>query len=221
MLPTRHCADISSNNIHPDLKEYRKAGHTRIIVKATEGTDYVNPYHREQVFEAHSLGMSASHYHYCRPEEGAGNVEVIHFWRYVVDTWLPGDRLHIDVEVKPSDWTWETLARYHNLFCGQLANVSGRFSISYMDEDYYEHLARLLHTPEERYWIAAYGNEPPTLLPKHYLWGWQFTNGIEGRLPHSASGVGQCDLSLLARRQVAADYLRSLRRRGVRVGHRR
>jgi GH25 family lysozyme M1 (1,4-beta-N-acetylmuramidase) len=220
ILPTRHCADVSSNNGVVDLPKYRKAGHTRLIVKATEGTNYLNPLHGPTVTSAHREGLSVSHYHFCRPEEAAGGAEVTHFWRHVSGLWMPGDCLHIDLEVALPDWSWEMLARYHNLFCGQLANISKHFSISYMSESYYEHMARLLHTPMERYWLAAYGAKQPTVLLQHHLWGWQFTNGVLGPLPHEASGVGQCDISLLNRRQVAADYLRLRRRRGVRVGKR-
>jgi lysozyme len=221
MIPlTRHCADVSSNNGVVDLPKYRKAGHTRLIVKATEGTSYLDPLYGPTVASAHREGLSVSHYHFCRPEEDACYTEVNHFWRHVSGLWMPGDCLHIDLEITPPGWPLGKLAIYHNIFCSQLANASRHFSISYMDEDYYDMMKHLLHTPMERYWLAAYGDRSPVTLPQHHLWGWQFTDGVRGPLPHEASGVGQCDISLLNRRQVAADYLRLRRRRGVRVGKR-
>jgi|SRR5271165_46765 len=208
-LPTRHMADVSSNNDHYYPTEYRQAGHTRTAIKATESADYANPYLVPWAQSTHSLGMAVSYYHFCRPGGGGYVYEVNHFWRHVEPLWLPGDTLHLDLEVGLQRSNPHDLAAYHNAACAYLLKVSGHDSITYMNLNYYEVLGEQLRTSYDEYWIAAYGGKEPQLGKGHKLWGWQFTDGTLGPEPHGAAGVGTCDLSLVNRRTVLADALRA------------
>lgn len=212
-IPTRHMADVSSNNSIVNIPKYASAGHTRIAIKATEATGYVNPGHHVQAAIAHGHGLCVSHYHFCRPGVTAAVDEMRHFWDTVRSVWEPGDNLHIDLEVEIETLGQRDLAEWHNRYCANLYRISGVDCIPYMNEYYYGLMRDYLDAPKQRYWIAAYGSQSPRLKHGHELWAWQFTDGRVGPEPHFATGIGDCDLSLVNRGQVLADYRLSLRRR--------
>lgn len=216
--PTRHMADISSNNGSVNLEKYRAAGHTRIAIKATEGVDYVNPNHAPQAQVAHDQGMAVSHYHFCRPESHNVVAEAHHFWRHVRPYWLPGDALHCDLEVSLQDLGPKGLANYHNNFSSLLRQGAGHDTITYMNESYYNALASYLETQYREYWIAAYGRVRPSTIRRHKLWAWQFTDGNFGPAPHACAGIGECDISQVNVKTVTADFLRLGRTRRRAVG---
>jgi lysozyme len=218
MHPTRHMADVSSNNRFYNAEQYRAAGHTRVAIKATESSDYVNPDLTDWARASHRQGMAVSFYHFCRPENHNVVTEINHFWRHVKPLWLPGDALHLDLEVAIALFGPEDLARYHNKASALLRRVSGHDTITYMNESYYDSLSSYLETQYKEYWIAAYGPRRPRTRGRHKLWGWQFTDGVQGPAPHSAAGVGQCDLSSVNLRTVTADFLRLARTRRRAVG---
>jgi lysozyme len=218
MTPTRHMADVSSNNRQYNAVEYRAAGHTRVAIKATEGATYVNPDLRNWADRSHAQGMAVSFYHFCRPESGDRVAEANHFWRQVKPLWLPGDALHLDLEVGLAELGVVKLANYHNMFCSYLLLASGHDSLTYMNENYYDILGENLFTTYNEFWIAAYGSQAPKLSKRHKLWAWQFTDGSVGPEPHAAAGVGECDLSRVNLRTVLADQVRLSRTRRRAVG---
>jgi lysozyme len=201
-------ADVSSNNERYNATEYRAAGHTRTAIKATEGTDYVNPFLRDWADRTHALGMAVSFYHFCRPHIFGSAVEGNHFWRQVKPLWLPGDALHLDLEVGLQEFGPVELAVYHNRLDNYLHGVSGHGSLTYTNLNYYQTLGERLDSHYNEYWIAAYGPKEPELSKGHKLWGWQFTDGTQGPAPHEAEGVGACDLTRVNLRTVLADWSR-------------
>lgn len=71
-------ADISSNQPGADLRAYA-AGHDRILLKATEGATYTNPYFAAWWVLAGVLGLARGAYHFARPSASAGDVEADRF----------------------------------------------------------------------------------------------------------------------------------------------
>lgn len=49
-----------------DFKEFMRYGVTAVVIKATEGTQYINPYLNIQTKNAYLAGLSVNFYHYAR-----------------------------------------------------------------------------------------------------------------------------------------------------------
>ena len=60
-------ADIASYQAAADLTAYAAAGYDRLLVKATEGTTYLNPHYMTWWRLARSLGLACGAYHFARP----------------------------------------------------------------------------------------------------------------------------------------------------------
>lgn len=92
-------ADISHHQTSVDLAAYKAAGHDRIVMKATEGTGFVDPAFADRWREAGRLGLARVAYHYSRAKFD-GAVEFEHFWSVVQAAGGIGqrDRLCLDVE---------------------------------------------------------------------------------------------------------------------------
>ena len=56
--------DLSSNNPHPiDFNAVKASGVTGVIVKATEGTGYTNPFYAQDMAGARAAGLDVAAYH--------------------------------------------------------------------------------------------------------------------------------------------------------------
>jgi hypothetical protein len=70
--------DLSSNNAHPiNYAAVKGAGVTGVIVKATDGTSYTNPYFHQDVAGFQAVGVPVLGYHFA--EFGNVQAEVNHF----------------------------------------------------------------------------------------------------------------------------------------------
>ena len=56
--------DVSGHNPNVDFQAVKNAGYDFVIVKATEGATYTNPYHFDQVKRAQEVGLRVGLYHY-------------------------------------------------------------------------------------------------------------------------------------------------------------
>ncbi|BBB00566.1 putative hydrolase [Actinacidiphila reveromycinica] len=65
-----------------------------VMVKATEGTSYINPKHTAQVAHARAAGVTVGHYHFARP--GSMSAQVAYFLQHAAAA--PGDVLALDWE---------------------------------------------------------------------------------------------------------------------------
>jgi GH25 family lysozyme M1 (1,4-beta-N-acetylmuramidase) len=98
--------DCSSNNGTPNLDQYKAAGHTDLMLKATQGTGYFWPEMAVLAQQWHSFGSGyrVGYYHWLY-----GNVspqsQFNFFWSHVAPVWRAGDWLMTDFEdVDPSRW---------------------------------------------------------------------------------------------------------------------
>ncbi|NJP47274.1 glycoside hydrolase family 25 protein [Actinacidiphila epipremni] len=74
--------------------DYATKGLDFVVVKATEGSGYVNPKHAGQVATARSHGLVVGHYHFARP--GSVNAQADYFLAHAGAK--PGDFLALDWE---------------------------------------------------------------------------------------------------------------------------
>lgn len=98
--------DCSSHNGRPDLKAYRAAGHTDLMLKATEGTGYAWSLTQELAREWHSFGPEyrVGYYHWLYGTLSA-SAQFSHFWSHIAPAFRHGDWTMTDFEdVDPSRW---------------------------------------------------------------------------------------------------------------------
>src|ERR1700747_3726311 len=88
------CIDISHWQNFPDFEKVRAAGVVACIMKATEGTSYVDPNRAQNYINANQVGIACCTYHWLKP----GNAkEQIQFYLDTIDP-VPGERMVIDYE---------------------------------------------------------------------------------------------------------------------------
>jgi lysozyme len=96
---TTNFADISHHQAGVDLDAYKKAGHTRIILKATEGTGFTDPTFAARWKKAGELGLDRVAYHFQRAKfNGADEFDHLYSVVMAAGGLTPRDRLCLDVE---------------------------------------------------------------------------------------------------------------------------
>jgi hypothetical protein len=73
---------------------YDTAGLGFVVAKATEGTGYINPKHKDQVAHARAAGLVVGHYHYAKP--GSMTDQAAYFLKHAAPA--AGDLLALDWE---------------------------------------------------------------------------------------------------------------------------
>jgi lysozyme len=197
-------ADVSSNNGPISLDHYEKAGHVAIAIKATQGTQYTNPYHLQQSETAHGLGLTVIHYHFCQPGLHDWTGELNHFRNTYSKGWRNGDQVVFDLEVKEVNNT-ET---YISVMLDAFTRFTNQLPVLYTYESFRTEYLTRLRFKGDRWWIAKYSLGQPTLPKWANLWGWQYTDGEAGLEPHFYSGIGKCDGTVLSRHQATRFLLR-------------
>ncbi|HEY9475486.1 MAG TPA: glycoside hydrolase family 25 protein, partial [Mycobacteriales bacterium] len=108
-------ADLSHHNADVDLAAYAAAGHTRVALKATEGTGWTDPEFADRWEQAGRLGLRRGAYHFARTATSGG--AQADFLLKVVDAaggMSAGDWLVLDLEDNSSSaamaraWTFAT-----------------------------------------------------------------------------------------------------------------
>jgi lysozyme len=88
------CIDISHWQGFPDFKKVRAAGVVACIMKATEGTSYIDPNRAANYVNAVHAGIACCTYHWIKP---GGAKQQMAFYLETVDP-VPGERMVIDYE---------------------------------------------------------------------------------------------------------------------------
>lgn len=168
--------DLSSNNPHPiDYAAVRAAGVTGVIVKATEGTTYINPFYGQDVAGFQAVGVPVIAYHFA--SFGDVTAEVTHFKS------VAGPLAKVlDSETSTDEvWQWDFL---------------GALGLSLDERMNYGSSSTLSKTVPALLWVADYDAQPG--------WGecWQFTNtgtvaGVNGAVDLSEWTGSQADFDTL------------------------
>lgn len=116
--------DISHWQPEPDFAKIWQGGTVGVIMKATEGTKYVDPTYGPRVVKALQAGLSVSSYHFLK----AGNIQaqMDHYLKIVEPS--PGERLCIDHEEKATlaeleqavEYLWSKGVRNITIYSGHL-----------------------------------------------------------------------------------------------------
>src|SRR5215831_16264889 len=102
--------DVSSYQPVINWPEYAASGRKWAFIKATEGTNYVNPYFAGGWSNAKAVNVLRGTYHFARPDQNSPDAEVNWFLRNV--NMEPDDMLALDIEDGSGDlfnWTMRFL----------------------------------------------------------------------------------------------------------------
>lgn len=164
--------DVSANN-HGDDQPIRwssvyAAKFKAVMVKASEGTTYLNPWLDQDAHAAHQAGLLVGYYHFAHPGENNPAAEVDHAMTAIAD--LPRELgLALDLEVQEGK-AWSALAIWAKEF-HHLARQHVDHSPLYVNDNF---LANLPGAPwGERLWLAQ------TARPRRQVWAWQATTPVQ------------------------------------------
>lgn len=197
--------DVSSYQGAVDWPAISASGNRFAYVKATESTDYVNPFFAQQYDGSHAAGMLHGAYHFARPDQSSGNEQA----NYFVDhggnwspdgTTLPGA---LDVEYNPDGDTCYGLSApamtsWIKDFSDTYHTRTGRFPVIYTSTRWWTQCVDGAFDTTNPLWVANYA---ATVGPLPRGWDfhtfWQYTstpvdsdrfNGGEDRLQALAKG---------------------------------
>ena len=169
--------DVSSNN-HPtaapiDWAQVKAAGYGAVMIKATEGVDYVNPWLKDDADGAAAAGLQVGYYHFARPGQSTGVTQAADATKAIDG--LPRQLgLALDLEVTEGR-SWPELAAWARGF-HERAKALVEHSPLYVN-DYF--LANLPGAPFDWWlWLAQ------TARPRRQVWAWQETT------PVAVPGIG-------------------------------
>lgn len=196
MTNNRYFADLSSYQRTFNAVEYATAGHLLVAIKATESTNYVNPYHRGYSLRAGAEHVAVVHYHFGRPDLNPNDPEAEADWflRNALLLAGPRDYLVLDLErAVPAGWAHDPA--WSRKFDETVRSRSRFRTILYA-------LRSTLEQGSPTSWLAGepFRNWDPdwSTDPAWSPEGWtlafrQFTDGVSGPGPHTFAGIGVCD----------------------------
>lgn len=202
----RLMADISSNNGPVSIPSYSRAGHVVIAIKATQGTDYTNPFHFDQANLAHDFGLTVVHYHYLNAT-GNREEEIAHFREVYRKAWRNGDYCAFDIEI--GDITSKEVSALLTDFSRKTTHQP----ILYTYWSFFQEKLKKSAFPGNRLWMANYSNIRPRAPKPYYTVAEQYTDGQKGPEPHYYAGIGKCDGSIITKGMAVRLEVRKLRTR--------
>ncbi len=155
--------DVSSNQDHPiNWAKVKAAGVDGAILKATQGTNYINPFFLEDLRGCDENKIPVMAYHFA----GFGNVveEVAAFER------VAGPKARVlDIETS-------TNIRWANTFLGALKN---KYHLNNGQIMLYGSASSIPHVRTSLLWVAAYNDVGPG-IPNTAMWQYSQTGHIDG-----------------------------------------
>ena len=186
-------ADVSAYQPDVNMHDYADAGHLLIAIKATEGVNYINPYHRGQAYAAGARHVAVAHYHFARPDMGnTPSSEAEHFWQVVEHLAGPYDYLILDMErATPQGWTHDPA--WTRAFDARIRELSRFRMILYANRSTLSTSDQWLYDPPLRVHDADYSTTPDYAPAGYECVFRQYTDGVVGPEPHAFAGIGSCD----------------------------
>lgn len=191
-------ADISHHQSTVNLTTYAHAGHSRVVLKATEGTSGVDSRFAERWHEAGRLGLGRVAYHFARAANN-GAAEFDHFLA-TVGKLGPRDILCLDAEDTSSP---RRSAAHAREFTTRAVARGVRTGLVYTGRWFADPngvTAAVMQPGWRQLWLSDYGTKADAamLLPA----GWSRTQVVARQFTDKASvaGIaGGCDYSRLLR----------------------
>lgn len=178
--------DVSQWQGYIDFSQVRRAGIELVYIKASEGTDFVDPFFHRNYANAKNAGLMVGFYHYltARNVEEARQ-EAYHFVS-VTEGLVNDGKMVMDIE-DIGGLSREEVNAIARTFLESVEEFSGRSAAIYADDDT---AAEILTADLTVYplWLAQYDAEEPMLEGAWETWaGWQYTDmgrvaGIQGNV---------------------------------------
>jgi len=172
-----------------DFSVVKAAGIAAVILKATQGSGFVDPTFAPRVADARAAGMLVGAYHFM---DGTSPVEQMsHFLSIVGNT----DNVLLALDFEPNEVSQASVTQLASAINAVKA-VTGRVPVLYTNR-------YMVTTPNPillqcPLWLAEYGSNP-VCPPGWSGWHlWQHTDGQIGSDPKSVPGIGPCDRSRFA-----------------------
>jgi peptidoglycan hydrolase-like protein with peptidoglycan-binding domain len=189
-------ADIYEGDKYESVA-YKNAHYRHIVLKATEGRTFVDSTFVERWSK--STGQIRWAYHFARPSNNTPEAEAANFAGTLHKVkFTSNDRVVLDWEDPKfnSDGTvWV------QKFVDAMLKYGFEVRVLYSYGGYLGETVKTWPKSKSgplRYWHAAYIVKPEITVPpvaKKYLYAIQYTDGQNGNMPHTASGIGPCDMS--------------------------
>lgn len=166
-------ADISSHQAGTDLAAYAAAGHDRILLKATEGLTYTNPYFAGWWRRAGQLGLARGAYHYALPSTCGGTEAADRFLAVVQAAGGVGSRDWLTLDAEDPAENGPKAARYAVDFCRHLEALGHPAGHLYSGTWYLQPAgitAAMLPAGWRRLHLANYSRVPDMTMPLPACW---------------------------------------------------
>lgn len=144
-----------------DWHEVKTDGQSFAIIKATEGSDWVNRYAVEDVEKAANAGLKVGAYHYARPAKDA-RVQARHFATQLSK--LPASSLPpvLDLEVNEGKTPQQLIAWTRDFLDELEKNTGGTKPMVYTYPYFWlQQMANTKEFSDYPLWLAAYQNQAP------------------------------------------------------------
>lgn len=178
--------DVSSYQGNVDWASYWSQGKKFAYVKATENTNYTNPYFSEQYSGSSNVGMTRGSYHFATPNTTSGATQANYFvdhgggWSADGRT-LPGA---LDIEYNPYGATCYGLSQtsmvsWISSFLGTYHSRTGRYPVIYSTFDWWSTCTgnSSAFASLSPFWIARYSSSVGSLpAGTAYYTFWQYSS---------------------------------------------
>ena len=183
--------DVSHyDNVSQDFVTTANAGIVAVILKATQGTGFVDPTFLSRVAEAREAGLGVGAYHFLDGSSPAD--QIAHFLTVAVSEGIV-NWLALDWEPYPAS---QASVMQAATAAASVQAATGKWPVLYT-------IRSMLSAPNQTLsncplWLAEYGTRP-ICPPGWSEWKlWQHTDGQIGSAPVPVPGIGPCDRSRFA-----------------------
>ncbi|MFF4498912.1 lysozyme [Streptomyces sp. NPDC001401] len=191
-LPKGH--DVSSHQKNVNWSSAKAKGARFVYVKATESTNYRNPYFSQQYNGARSAGIIRGAYHFALPNKSSGRTQAAYFvrngGRWSADGWTLPPAL--DIEYNPYNakhkcygMSKASMVSWIKSFSGEVKRLTGRHPVIYTTTHWWNTCTggSRAFAANHALWIARHTSADAGSLPAGWsFWTfWQYGNS--GSLP--------------------------------------
>ncbi|MFJ3310211.1 lysozyme [Streptomyces sp. NPDC086549] len=191
-LPKGH--DVSAHQKNVDWAGSKAKGARFVYIKATESTNYRNPYFTQQYNGSRDAGLIRGAYHFALPDKSSGAAQAAYFVRNG-GTWTADGRTlppALDIEYNPYDRKHQCyglskakMVGWIKAFSDELKRETGRRPVIYTTTHWWNACTggSSAFAANHALWIARHGSPDAGPLPAGWsFWTfWQYDNG--GSLP--------------------------------------
>lgn len=161
-----------------DLSSWNKSNYKQaidsadaVIIKATEGTSYTNPYLKTYYDYAKSKGKLIGLYHYSRAESNTALAEAKYFLG-VAYPYMDGAILCLDWEGKALNADQNKARQWLDIVYG----ITGKKPLLYCSEAYLKKVGPSVVSGDYGLWCAKYSTKKPTITPWSVMALWQYSS---------------------------------------------